>query len=170
MTETESTTTTIIRRNLKTPVVDIPAQPSTPAVEIHAAKILAAMQRHNDTNWLAAREIRGSRVRSTWATRDTVLAALDHLIACGLVEEGKNVDRFNTTRMRYKLTEAGRRAYIHPTRTAKTRKRANVAFDEAMALAASLCPPGFVVCLALASAVAAADESTLPRPTEPSPF
>jgi len=167
---TVGTTTVLVRHNLTAPVVGVPADTTTPDVELHAARILAAMQRFQDTTWTTAREIRSNRVRSTWANRATVLAALDHLIACGLVEEGKNVDQFRVIRMRYRLTPAGTRAYIHPTRVARTRKRVHVAFDEALAAAEAACPPGYILCMIPVDTAKILSLSRIPVPTEPPMF
>lgn len=146
-------------------VVHLPATTTTPQVEIHAAKVLFTMQRAQDTMFIPLREIRGNRVRSTWATRDAVLAALHNLIHQGLVEQGEEVGRDGIARPRYRLTHAGEMTQIHTSRLAKIRKRSSPTFDVALAAAQAVCPPGYLLCLVPAHAMSVANPATIPTPT-----
>lgn len=152
------------------PVVGIPATTTTPAVELRAAKILAAMQRFEDLDWTSVRTIRSQRVRSTWATTDSVTEALGHLVRTGLVQQGSEVDARGATRPRYRLTEAGERAYIDPTRLAQEKKRPMATFHELFVAIQAACPPGMALCLVPIATAEVMAAETLPRPTEPSPF
>lgn len=152
------------------PVAGLPAQLSTPAVELHAARVLHAMQRFEDLDWTSVRTIRSGRVRSTWATTAAVREALHHLVITGLVEQGSETDTRGATRPRYRLTSLGENFVVHPTRLAQAvRKRANVTFDESFAATLAVCPEGYTLCLVAVTALTVPDTSRIPTPT-PEPF
>lgn len=92
----------------------------------NAARILAAMQRFDDTEWLAPRIIQADRVRSTWADAASVREALEHLSAAGLIDFNLYIDPNNIGRPRYRLNAAGAAVDIHHTHIVREPRKPKV--------------------------------------------
>lgn len=116
----------------------------------NAARILAAMQRFDDTEWMAPRTIQADRVRSTWADAAAVREALEHLSAAGLVDFWLYTDPNNIGRPRYRLNDAGKAVTIHHTNTIREQRKPKTpekTFEELWTEANAKAPEGKILIL-----------------------